>query len=99
MKISVNDLELFTLSDVQKKVIQNDIDEDKFYEDMCRRLKYILMNKYECCFARLKTEWEPKLKDLGEKYIPLDEEEFALTVFKCPSYKNRKQRDIETEIT
>ena len=93
MKISVNDQELFTLSETQKKVIKNDIHEDIFDEDMKRRLKYILMHKHEECLKRLKAEWEPKLKASGVKSIPLDEDEFAELVFKHPEYKSRKLRD------
>ena len=93
MKISVNDKELFTLSEVQKKVIQNDISSDIFDEDMCRRLQYILTHKYERCFKRLKDEWEPKLKANGVASIPLDDEQFAQLVFAQPNYQNRSQRD------
>jgi RecJ-like exonuclease len=93
MKISVNDQEIFTLSETQKKVIMNDIREDIFEDDMKRRLQYILMHKYEECFKRLKSEWEPKLKENGVDSIPLDPDKFAELVFTQPNYKNRKQRD------
>lgn len=98
MKISVNDKEIYSLSEIQKKVIMNDIHEDEFDQDMCRRLEYILMHKYERCFDRLKKEWEPKLKEMGEKHIPLDEEEFSLLVFSKKGYKGRKQREAENKI-
>lgn len=93
MKISVNDQELFTISDTKEKVIKNDIPQDNFYEDMKRRLKYILMYKYEQCFDRLKKEWEPKLKANGVSSIPLDEEKFAELVFSQPEYLDRSTRD------
>lgn len=93
MKISVDDKELFTLTETQKKVIQSDIHEDVFNDDMCRRLMYILNHKYEQCFKRLKAEWEPKLKSAGAKYIPTDNDELAEMIFTHPEYKNRKQRD------
>lgn len=38
MKISVDDTELYTLSNTQKNVIKNDINEDVFEEDMKQRL-------------------------------------------------------------
>ncbi len=62
MKISVDDKELFSLSELQKKVICNDISYDEFEFDMRRRLEYSLIHKYEQCFDRLKKEWEPKLQ-------------------------------------
>lgn len=94
MKISVDDKELFTLSETQKKVIKNDIHEEIFDDDMKRRLQYILMHKYEQCFDRLKKEWEPMLKANGVKSIPLDNDEFAELVFQQPEYKNRSQREL-----
>jgi len=98
MKISVDDQELFTLSETQKKVMCNDIKEDIFEDDLKRRLQYILTHKYERCFKRLKDEWEPKLKASGAKSIPLDEEEFANVVFAHKDYKNRSARDLEEGI-
>ncbi len=94
MKISVNDQELFTLSETQKLVIQNDIHSDIFEDDMKRRLQYILTHKYERCLERLKNEWMSKLKDNGIQSIPLDDDHFAQLVFSQPNYKNKSQRDL-----
>lgn len=98
MKISVDNKELFTLTETQKKVIQNDIHEEICHDDMCRRLQYILTHKYEQCFKRLKAEWEPKLAANGVRAIPLDEAEFAELVFKQPNYKNRSAREKEAAL-
>jgi hypothetical protein len=94
MKISVNDQELFKLSETQKKVIKNDIHEDIFEDDMKRRLKWVLFDeKYKKCFARLKNEWEPKLKERGIEMFPSNDEAFAEFIFSQPDYKNRSQRE------
>ncbi len=93
MKISVNDVELFTLSDVQKKVIMNDIHADEFDQDMKRRVHYILNHKYERCFARLKEEWDKKLAANGVKMMPVDPDEYAKLVFSQPQYQDRKARE------
>lgn len=98
MKISVDNQELFTLSETQKNVIKNDIHSDIFDEDMKRRLNYILMHKYNRCFERLKKEWDQKLKDNGVQMIPVDEEQYAQLVFSQPNYKNRKMREEETSV-
>ena len=97
MKISVNDTELFTLSETQKKVIKNDISDDIFEDDMKRRLQYILTHKYERCFARLKAEWDKKLPALGVESIPTDPDAYAQLVFARPEYKDRKARDVEAK--
>lgn len=92
MKISVNDKELFSLSETQKKVIMNDIPSEIFEEDMCRRLKYILMHKHEKCMERLKAEWLPKLKGRLSS-IPLDDDALAELIMQQPDYKNRSARE------
>lgn len=96
MKISVDDVELFSLSETQKKVIKHEINEDIFDDDMKRRIQYILLHKYERCFKKLKDEWEPKLKDSGVESIPLDDSAFAELVFKQEGYKSKKTRESET---
>ena len=97
MKISVNDSEVFTLSETQKKVIKNEIADDIFESDMKRRLRYILEHKYKQCFARLKQEWEPKLKANGVTMVPTDDAELAELIFNQPDYKNATQRQLEDE--
>ncbi len=92
MKISIDDKELFTLSEVQKNVIKNDIHEDIFEEDMKRRIQHILTHKYERCFERLKKEWEPKLKDRLSS-IPTNNDELASLIFSQPDYKDRANRE------
>lgn len=95
MKISVDDNELYRLSETQKKVIQNDILSEIFAEDMKRRLHWILTHKYEECFKRLKHEWEPKLKERGIEMFPSDPEKFAELVFSQDDYKNCSQKQKE----
>ena len=98
MKISVDGIELFELTETQKKVIQNDIHADLFDEDMKRRLQYILMHKYDRCFFRLKNEWDSKLAANGVAMIPTDPDEYAKLVFSQPNYKDRKQKEFEAAV-
>ena len=103
MKISCNDQEIFTLSETQKKVIQNDIKTEIFDEDMKRRLKWVLFDeKYQKCFQRLRSEWcdpdssgKSKLAKAGVKSIPTDPDELAELIFAQPDYKNRSKREDE----
>ena len=92
MKISVNDKELFTLSETQKKVIQHDIPSDVFEDDMCRRLQYILTHKYERCFERMKNEWLPKLQSRIDS-VPTDPDKLASLIMAQPDYLDRKSRE------
>lgn len=93
MKISIDDKELFTLTETQKKVIQHDIHANSFEEDMKRRIHYIVMHKYEQCFERLKREWDLKLRENGVKSVPTDPDEYARLVFEQQNYQDRKARD------
>jgi len=98
MKISVNDVELFTLSDTQKSVIKDYINADIFEVDMKRRVKYILMHLYDQSFIRLKKEWEPKLAAKGVESIPTNADSFAQLVFSQPNYLDRKAREQISEV-
>ena len=97
MKISVDDTELYTLSETQKSVIKNDINVDLFEDDMKRRLDWVLKHKYEQCFKRLKAEWDVKLLALDVETIPTDPDAYAELVFARPEYRDRAQRDLEAE--
>lgn len=93
MKISVNDQELFTLTDVQKQVIKNEIPVDIFDADMNRRIQWVLMHKYDECFKNLKAEWDPKLQANGVEMVPTDPDAYAQLVFSQPNYKDRAARE------
>lgn len=105
MKISVNDQEIYTLSEIQKKVIQNDIPVEIFDADMKRRLKWILIDeKYQRCFDRLKKEWcedkdkngQCKLAANGVNSMPVEQDSLAELIFSQPNYKSRSQRDAQS---
>ena len=92
MKISVDDVELFSLSAVQQQVIQDNISSDDFDADMKRRLQWVLTHKYDECFKSLMAEWLPIL---AARYpqVPTDKDAFAKLVFSQPDYLDRKARD------
>lgn len=92
MKIKIDSEDIFELSDIQKKVIMNDIHEDEFDADMKRRVKYILQHKYERSFERMKQEWDQKLKSRVES-LPTNQDAYAQLVFSQPDYCCRKIRD------
>lgn len=92
MKVSVDDVQLFELSEIQKKVICNEICCDDMEADLKRRLEYILMHKYEQCYKNLFDEWFPKLSERFD-IVPTNPEKFAELVFSQEDYKDRKMRD------
>jgi len=97
MKIYINNENIFELTETKKKVIKNDILEEEFEQDIKRRVRRALERKYKNCFTRLKAEWLPKLKTMGIKSVPTDDDELAELIFKQPGYKNRNQREQSTK--
>ncbi len=81
MKISLNNEELFTLSDIQKKVIQNDIPLDIFEEDMKRRLKYMIEHPCNRFIEQNGKAAREYLKSKSIESVPTDKMEFASLVF------------------
>ena len=96
MKVVIDGIELFTISDTKKKVICNEIPHTIFEEDMKRRIEYIIQHKYEQCFRRLKDEWDLKLAANGVHSVPTDPDAYAQLVFSQPNYKCRATRDAES---
>ena len=94
MKVSVDGKEIFELTEIQKKTIKNDIHEDEFEEDMHRRLSWILSNKFENCFERLKKEWELKLSSRYDS-LPTNKDEILNLIFSQSDYMSKKERHIE----
>ena len=97
MKISVDDVELYTLSITQEDVIKNDIASEVFEVDMKRRVEWVLMHKYDQCFKALKAEWDDKLIANGVETIPTDPDEYAELVFDQVNYKDKSARLAEEE--
>ena len=95
MIVKVDDVTLYELKAIQKQVIQNDINADTFESDMHERLFYILNHKYNQCFKRLKTQWEPILTAEGAESLPTDPDAFAALVFAHDDYKDKKTREAE----
>ena len=98
MIVKVDNVDLFELTEIQKKVLKNDIKADIFEDDIKRRLFYIINHKYEQCFKRLKAEWEPKLAAKGVESIPTNKDAFAQLVFSQPEYKDRSAREAEVKL-
>lgn len=93
MKISVDDVELFTLSTTQMNVFKDSIRRSELDVDLKRRVQWSLMTKYDACYERLFDEWIPKLIARGIQSIPSDKDAFAQLVFSQADYLDREDRD------
>jgi hypothetical protein len=92
MKVMLDNKEILDISDTMIKVIGNDIAGD-VVGDIERRLAWVIIHKYEQCFARLKAEWDPKLATRNIEMIPTNKEKYAELVFSQSDYKSRTERD------
>ena len=93
MKISVNDVELYTINETQLNVLKHVIKAEDLDAELKRMLFWILNHNYEQTFISLKKEWEPKLIANGVASIPLDPDAFAQLVFSQSDYLDRAGRD------
>jgi len=95
MKISVNDKELFTISENKRRVICDYLHEDIFEEDMKRRVKWVIDEIYNAAARQLISTWSEKISGRVEN-IPSDNEKYCDLIISQPDYKSRKQRDLES---
>jgi len=96
MEIKIDKKIILKFNETQMKIFQHDISEDVLYEDIERRINYILMTKYTEILKRLRKEWEQKFKDQGMEFIPLNDEKFCELVFASEGYEDKKTR-LETK--
>lgn len=92
MKIKIDNKILKELSDTDVKVLSNDL------LDIGDWILKAIEGKVNKCKKRFIQEWYPRLmKDPNVDNIPANEEDFIELVISRPNYKNRKQRDKESE--
>ncbi len=92
MEIKIDDQVVLSLNEIQESVFKHDIHEDILLEDIARRIKYILEQKYNEILKRLRKEWEQKFRAQGVESIPLDDEKFCELVFTSSDYEDKKTR-------
>ena len=95
MKISVNDVELYTITPAQIQVLHDVISSEAFDADMKARLLWVFTQKYDEALRKLRNEWGQKLRENGVANAPTDDAAFALLVFQQPNYKDKATRDEE----
>ena len=93
LTVSVDGVDLYTVTDLQEQVLRNDIPTELLAADLRRRLEWVLMHKHAQCMARLRKEWMPLLAANGVTEVPVDDDAFAALVFEQPNYLDRSARD------
>lgn len=82
MKIALNEQQILTLTEIQKKVIQNDIFFEIFEDDMSRRLQYVINQPANRFIEQNAKSAREMLKSKNVALIPSDKMEFAALVLK-----------------
>ena len=92
MKIKIDTRQIMEISDTDKKCLKNDLLD---IEDWILKAIEGKINK---CKKRLVREWYPKLMaDPEVDSIPANEEDLVELVTSRPDYKNRVEREPESE--
>lgn len=95
MKIYIDDLELFEITNTDRLLLEHDI--INVDDEIKRRLEYIIKHKVDQCYSRLKSEWDKKFEsDVNVASIPTKRDNYVALVVSHHDYKNRAQRDAES---
>lgn len=89
MKCTLNDKQIFELSESQLNVLKHCIPEDQLEDHIKTVILYVLKHKLTECAGKLFEEWKPKLIAEGVQQIPISDADFADVIFRHPNYERR----------
>lgn len=95
-----NHTKTITLTDLQQKILSNDLYNDTDNAGLDAWIQGAVDGKINNCWKRMQQEWTTKLMndDSFTDSIPSNQEEFVNLVLSQSSYQNRKQRDDANSI-
>ena len=84
-----------TLTDVQQKILSNDLYNDTDNAGIDDWLDKAIEGKISNCWKRMQTEWTTKLMNDSSftDPIPSNQADFVALITARSDYKNRKERD------
>jgi len=90
-----NHTKTITLTDVQQKILSNDLYNDTDNAGIDAWLQEAINGKINNCWKRFQTQWTTKLMedDSFTDAIPSNQADFVALVTARSDYKNRKARD------
>ena len=95
-----NHTKTITLTDLQQKILSNDLYNDTDNAGIDEWLDGAIDGKLNNCWKRFQSEWTTKLMN-DESFtdsIPSNQADFVALVTARSDYKTRKQRDDENKI-
>ena len=90
-----NHTKTITLTDVQQKILSNDLYNDTDNAGLDEWIQGAMDGKLNNCWKRFQTEWTTKLMNDASftDSIPSNQADFVALVTARADYKNRKARD------
>ena len=90
-----NHTKTITLTDLQQKILSNDLYNDTNNAGLDEWIQGAMDGKLNNCWKRFQTEWTTKLMndDSFTDAIPSNQADFVALVTARADYKNRKARD------
>ena len=90
-----NHTKTITLTDLQQKILSNDLHNDTDNAGLDAWLQAAIDGKISNCWKRMQREWTTKLMedDSFTDSIPSNQADFVALVVARSDYKNRKARD------
>jgi len=96
-----NHTKTITLTDLQQKILSNDLYNDTDNKGIDDWIQGAIDGKLNNCWKRMQTEWTTKLMndDSFTDSIPSNQADFVALVTARSDYKTRKQRDDASSIS
>lgn len=82
-------------TDEELNLLKAVINEDELEADLIRRIKWVIDEKVRHAREMLLAEWQPKL-EAENAMLPTSKSELLNMVFTSPSFKPKKQKDIDS---
>lgn len=86
MKFSIDDKEICCISDMQEKIICYCISEKQVFNDMCRRVNWLVDSVYDSSLDQLMKNWIPKMSERYDS-LPTNQDKLIDLIFSQPDYK------------
>lgn len=99
MKCTLNDQDIFVLTEAQIKVFKHLIPEDELETHLKGLILYVVSQKLRECVSKLFEEWKPKLAEEGVKQIPLSDAELAEMIISRDDYVSSAVSRSGIEVT
>jgi len=96
-----NHTKTITLTDLEQKILSNDLYNDKDNAGIDDWIQSAVDGKISKCWKRMQQEWTTKLMndDSFTGSIPSNQSDFIALITARADYKNRKTSDDESSIT